>query len=334
MVQVLIVDDDALMRKALSAILVKFQEYHIAGEAANGLQAVEFCRKQPVDLIFMDIIMPGMTGLEAGRIIKKEFPQTEICILSACTNFHFAREALELHVKKYFFKPVSVQNISLWLKEFLKSRNLISAEVVSEAVGLADSKDYVGMYAGVSEITETLCRESSTDMDKLKRAFLTIGQILLDFAGIPGETGQIEEKFPLHNSWLSNTEVVKLWLFKVMDYVYQQKSIHRYPILEGVFLYIEQHIKEKLSLPQITEGSMISQGYLSRIFRDQFGISVMEYIRFRKIHMAKLNFVFTTNNINDVAFLLGYGEGSYLQKVFQKIEGISIQEFKNRLGEK
>ena len=63
-----------------------------------------------------------------------------------------------------------------------------------------------------------------------------------------------------------------------MDYIYQQKSIRRYSILEGVFFFIEQHIKEKISLGQITEGSMISQGYLSRIFRDQFGISTMEYI--------------------------------------------------------
>lgn len=55
-----------------------------------------------------------------------------------------------------------------------------------------------------------------------------------------------------------------------MDYIYQQKSIRRYSILEGVFFFIEQHIKEKISLGQITEGSMISQGYLSRIFRDQF----------------------------------------------------------------
>ena len=82
---------------------------------------------------------------------------------------------------------------------------------------------------------------------------------------------------------------------------------------------------------EITEGSMISQGYLSRIFRDQFGISMMEYIRLRKIQMVKINFIFTTHNTSDVAFMLGFIESSYLQKVFQKVEGISIQEFKNRL---
>lgn len=69
-------------------------------------------------------------------------------------------------------------------------------------------------------------------------------------------------------------------------------------------------------------------GYLSRIFRDQFGISMMEYIRLRKIQMVKINFIFTTHNTSDVAFMLGFNESSYLQKVFQKVEGISIQEFK------
>ena len=89
-------------------------------------------------------------------------------------------------------------------------------------------------------------------------------------------------------------------------------------------------ITDLFPLPD-TEGSMISQGYLSRIFRDQFGISTMEYIRLRKIQMVKINFIFTTHNTSDVAFMLGFNESSYLQKVFQKIEGISIQEFKKRL---
>ena len=165
----------------------------------------------------------------------------------------------------------------------------------------------------------------------LKKTFIEIGQGLLDSLEYANQRNEITDLFPLPDTWLVNGEIMKIWLFKIMDYIYQQKSIRRYSILEGVFFFIEQHIKEKISLGQITEGSMISQGYLSRIFRDQFGISTMEYIRLRKIQMVKINFIFTTHNTSDVAFMLGFNESSYLQKVFQKIEGISIQEFKKRL---
>lgn len=46
--------------------------------------------------------MPGMTGIEAGKKIKEDSPQTEICILSAYSDFHFAKEAMELHIKNTF----------------------------------------------------------------------------------------------------------------------------------------------------------------------------------------------------------------------------------------
>lgn len=71
MYNVLIVDDDTLMRNALRAMISRFKNFQIIGEAANGAEAIAICRLYPVHLIFMDIIMPGMTGIEAGKKIKK-----------------------------------------------------------------------------------------------------------------------------------------------------------------------------------------------------------------------------------------------------------------------
>ena len=196
---------------------------------------------------------------------------------------------------------------------------------------LANSQSFSETYAGLSSIINEIFSSQNASIESLKKTFIEIGHGLLDSLEYADQRNEITDLFPLPDTWLVNGEIMKIWLFKIMDYIYQQKSIRRYSILEGVFLFIEQHIKEKISLGQITEGSMISQGYLSRIFRDQFGISTMEYIRLRKIQMVKINFIFTTHNTSDVAFMLGFNESSYLQKVFQKIEGISIQEFKKRL---
>ena len=78
MYNVLIVDDDTLMRNALRAMISRFKNFQIIGEAANGAEAIAICRLYPVHLIFMDIIMPGMTGIEAGKKIKEDSPQTFI----------------------------------------------------------------------------------------------------------------------------------------------------------------------------------------------------------------------------------------------------------------
>lgn len=331
MYNILITDDDHLMRASLRIILSGHKDFQVVGEAASGREAISFCRSHTVDLIFMDIIMPGMTGLAAGKIIKKEFPEIEICILSAYSDFHFAKEALEIHVKKYFSKPVMPEDISAYLEKFHAAAKRTPCSQIPVALGLVSCKDFWKMYRELSSMTTCIFEESGRDPKSIKASFLEVGQALLSSLEYTDDKNDIEECYPLLEAYLTNEEIAKLWIFKIMNYVYQQKSIRRYPILEGVFSFIEQHLKEKISLKDITTGTAVSQGYLSRIFRSQLGISVMEYIRLRKIHIAKANFVFTTNSTADVAYMLGFHESSYLQKVFQKLEGISIQEFKSRL---
>ena len=71
MYNVLIVDDDTLMRDTLRAMISRFKNFQIIGEAASGSEAVSICRHYPVHLIFMDIIMPGITGIEVSKKIKE-----------------------------------------------------------------------------------------------------------------------------------------------------------------------------------------------------------------------------------------------------------------------
>ena len=129
MYNVLIVDDDTLMRNALRAMISRFKNFQIIGEAANGAEAIAICRLYPVHLIFMDIIMPGMTGIEAGKKIKEDSPQTEICILSAYSDFHFAKEAMELHnaIKKNTITDTTSPdtNLEAIKKEIVAKRNAL-----------------------------------------------------------------------------------------------------------------------------------------------------------------------------------------------------------------
>ncbi len=77
-IKVLIVDDHRVVREGLSAILETKEEIQIVGEAGDGGEAVEKARQLLPDVIVMDVSMPGMTGVEATRIIKREFPHIGI----------------------------------------------------------------------------------------------------------------------------------------------------------------------------------------------------------------------------------------------------------------
>ena len=218
MYNVLIVDDDTLMRNALRAMISRFKNFQIIGEAANGAEAIAICRLYPVHLIFMDIIMPGMTGIEAGKKIKEDSPQTEICILSAYSDFHFAKEAMELHIKKYFSKPVSFLDISTYLENFSPSTYKSVCPQLSQALELANSQSFSETYAGLSSIINEIFSSQNASIESLKKTFIEIGQGLLDSLEYANQRNEITDLFPLPDTWLVNGEIMKIWLFKIMDY--------------------------------------------------------------------------------------------------------------------
>lgn len=169
MYNVLIVDDDTLMRDTLRAMISRFKNFQIIGEAASGSEAVSICRHYPVHLIFMDIIMPGITGIEASKKIKEVSPQTEICILSAYSDFHFAKEAMELHIKKYFSKPVSILDINHYLENFSLSSFESICPHLSLALELMNSQNFSKTYTGLSDIINKIYSNQNTNIESLKK---------------------------------------------------------------------------------------------------------------------------------------------------------------------
>ncbi|MBC7959052.1 MAG: response regulator, partial [Vallitaleaceae bacterium] len=107
MYKLIIVDDEALSRYVLRALISKkFTNIEIVGEAENGRQAIELNRQLQPDLIIMDIKMPGINGIEASGEIVKEFPNANILILTAYSNFDDIKSVLDIGVKGYILKPI------------------------------------------------------------------------------------------------------------------------------------------------------------------------------------------------------------------------------------
>ena len=80
--QILIVDDNVVVRKSLRSLLSSRPGWDVCGEAVDGLDAVEKAKSLRPDVVLMDILMPGMNGLEATRILRKERPEVKVVIVS------------------------------------------------------------------------------------------------------------------------------------------------------------------------------------------------------------------------------------------------------------
>jgi len=82
-IQVLIVDDHAMVRKGLKALLNQYEGIRVVGEAANGLKAIEFIERLKVDVVLVDLAMPVMDGIETIKRIIAIRPDQRIIVLTS-----------------------------------------------------------------------------------------------------------------------------------------------------------------------------------------------------------------------------------------------------------
>lgn len=110
MARILIVDDAKFMRMTLSNILTK-AGHEVVGEAENGREAIELYRELKPDLVTLDITMPEMSGLDAVRKIKEEFPDAKIIMCSAMGQQRMVVEAIEAGAKDFIIKPFDEERV-------------------------------------------------------------------------------------------------------------------------------------------------------------------------------------------------------------------------------
>lgn len=103
-IKVLVVDDHLLSRKGIASILATHPLFTIVGEATNGQEALEQAKALRPDLILMDIRMPGVSGLEATRLIKEAMPYVKIVILSVSDDVQDFFEAIKKGAQGYLLK--------------------------------------------------------------------------------------------------------------------------------------------------------------------------------------------------------------------------------------
>src|SRR5437764_15337238 len=79
---IVLVDDHKLVRDGVRTILERGAEFHVVGEAENGPDAVQLCKKSAPDVVLMDISLPGMNGIEATTEVLRHCPKVKVVILS------------------------------------------------------------------------------------------------------------------------------------------------------------------------------------------------------------------------------------------------------------
>lgn len=118
---ILIVDDEPVTRKSLTDIL-RLEDYNVTS-VPNGQAAVEYVRTHHVDLMVVDLRMPGMDGLEVVQVVNQLAPDTEVVLLTAYASTETAIQALRLRIHDYLQKPAPPAQIVSSVKKGLDRRS-------------------------------------------------------------------------------------------------------------------------------------------------------------------------------------------------------------------
>ena len=154
--RVLVVDDHDLLREGVSAVLGSFPDLDLVGEAHSGEAAIDAAAVLEPDVVVMDLVMPGIGGIEAIRRLRAAHPDLGILALSSYSDGARVREAIEAGATGYLIKSVDAESLAQAVRSAAGGTATFSPEVTLALVGGLPSTNLSTLTSRELEIAELL----------------------------------------------------------------------------------------------------------------------------------------------------------------------------------
>lgn len=172
--RLILADDHHLLRRGFRSLLSGEPGLEVVGEASNGLEAVELCRRLEPDLVLMDVRMPEMDGITATRHIKREYPGIGVLMVTMHENPDYLLEALDAGAAGYVLKDAPADRLISAVRRTLNGESPLNQELATRLLRrLAEEKQKP--YSSPSKRHEPL-GEGLTPREAEVLALLTTGQ--------------------------------------------------------------------------------------------------------------------------------------------------------------
>lgn len=338
---ILIVDDELIETQALKKILLHNYP-NIINQISichNGKDAILAANKEEFDLIFMDIEMPIIDGISSSAQIRLKNKDLLIVMLTAYTDFEYAKKSISNQVFDYITKPYSIQTIRNLMERVKKHLNIIHntriekpkeerelLEVLKEN-SISKISKYVNEYVE-GKVNLGLCLETINQLLELE-----IEGLLLDPNADILEQSAILIREQLEKIYTrnKNDEANKV----IIDYIYILKNIADEMVklkddnlISKVKRYVYLNYEKNILLEDIANHVSVSKFYLSRVFKEKTGQNLKDYILKLKMEKAK-SMILLGYPIAEIAYRIGFNDSSYFSKCFKKEFGISPSQFKS-----
>ena len=135
-IKVLIAEDQELMRQSLEIILKNQESIELIGAVSNGREVIGFTRGHKPDIILMDVRMPEMDGVTCTKIIKENYPEIKIIILTTFDDDEYILNALQCGASGYLLKGISVEELLDAIHKVYQGNAMLNADIASKIVNM------------------------------------------------------------------------------------------------------------------------------------------------------------------------------------------------------
>jgi len=127
-IKVLLVDDHAVVRSGLGAVIMSNDDFALVGEAGNGEEGVRKCEQLKPDVVLMDLMMPVMDGVAATGLIRERCPQTKVIVLTSFKEKDQVEGALKAGAISYLLKTVTAEELATAIRGAVSGQSRLSPE--------------------------------------------------------------------------------------------------------------------------------------------------------------------------------------------------------------
>lgn len=333
MIKVLIVDDDKLARKGIISLL-NWEKHHmqVVGDVQNGKIALEFIREHEVDLVFVDIDMPEMDGIEFMERCSQEKPEIRFVILTFYEEFSYAQSVIRLggldYISKASLEFTDGDSILERIEKKYEERNqhLVKSVSGEEEEWKKLREEWDSLYW----VFDTIFYKEL--LEKTRAYHPDVRILERQIVRCIGKIDELLERRDTDIPWFQSMEEILKWTDQMRE-VYRNcdsRQGNEFVSIMKAVKIAENDYTKHIHASEVASEIGISRSYFSVKFKKYVGITFGDFIQNLRIQRAEKLLLNTKFSVTEIAYQSGYEDVYYFNRVFREKMQCSPNEYRKR----